>query len=74
MFFLHEEHFKKFYEISKAVINLKSEEAIDFKSHLFSIFTHLLLAIKLPDSKPPNDKYFMLALFLLTDTLNVIPF
>ena len=72
--FSHEEHFKKFHEISKAVINLKSEEAIDFKSHLFSVFTHLLLAIRLPNSKPPNDKYFMPALLPLTDPSNEIPF
>ena len=72
--FSHEEHFKKFHEISNAVINLKSEETIDFKLHLFSIFTHLLLAIKLPDSKPPNEKYFMPALLPLTDPLNAIPF
>ena len=72
--FSHEEHFKKFHEISKAVINLKSEEAIDFKSHLFSTFGHLLLAIKLPNSKPPIDKYFMPALLPLTDPSNAIPF
>ena len=72
--FSHEEHFKKFHEISKAVTDLKSEEAIDFKSHLFSIFTHLLLAIKLPDSEPSNDKYFMPALLPLTDPSNVFPF
>ena len=72
--FSHEEHFKKFHEISKAVTDLKSEEAIDFKSHLFSIFTHLLLAVKLPNSKPPNAKYFMPALLPLTDPSNAIPF
>ena len=72
--FSHEEHFKKFHDISKAVTDLKSEEAIDFKSHLFSIFTHLLLAVKLPNSKPPNDKYFMPALLPLTDPSNAIPF
>ena len=72
--FSHKEHLKKFHEISKEVINFNSEEAIDFKSHLFSIFAHLLLAIKLPDSKPPNDKYFMPALLPLTDPSKAIPF
>ena len=72
--FTHKKHFKKFHEISEAVTNLESEEDIDFRSHLFRIFTHLLLATKLPDSKPPNDRYFMPALLPLTDPSNAIPF
>ena len=72
--FRHKKHFKKFHEISEAVTNLESEEAIDFISHLFEIFTHLLLATELPDSKPPNDRYFMPALLPLTDPSNAIPF
>ena len=67
------EHLKKFHEISKEVINFNSEEAIDFKLHFFKIVTHLLLAIKLPDSCTSNDEYFMPALLPLTDPSNAIP-
>ena len=36
----HEEYFKKFHEVSKQIINLIFKKVIDFKLHLFSIFTH----------------------------------
>ena len=45
-----------------------------FKNHLFNIFTHLLLAKKLPGNKPPNDGYFMPALLPLIDPLKAVPF
>ena len=67
--FSHKEHFEKFHEISEAVNNLEYKEDVDFISHLFKIFTHLLLAIKLPD-----DRYFMPALLPLTDPSKGIPF
>ena len=72
--FSYKEHLKTFHEISKEVISFDSKEAIDFKSDLFKIFTHLLLAVKLPNSKPPNDEYFMPALLPLTDPSNAISF
>ena len=46
----------------------------NFKNYLFNIFTHLLLAKKLPGNKPPNDKYFMPALLPLIDPLDAVPF
>ena len=61
--FSHTEHFNIFNEIS--------EEVKDFKSDLFNIFDYLLLAKRLPDTKP---KYFMPALLPLTDPSNAIPF
>ena len=61
--FSHTEHFNIFNKIS--------EEVNDFKSDLFNIFEYLLLAKRLPDTKP---KYFMPALLPLTDPANAIPF
>ena len=46
-----------------------SQKFVDFKSHLFSIFTHLLIAKKLPGRKSTDDNYFMPALLPLTDPL-----
>ena len=46
----------------------------DFINHLFNIFTHLLLAKKLPSNKPPNDQYFMPALLPLIDPLEAVRF
>ena len=51
-----------------------SAKFYDFKNHLLNIFTHLLLAKKLPDNKPPNDKYFMPSLLPLIDPLKAVPF
>ena len=70
--FSHKEHLKRFHEIAKEV-NFNSEEVIDFKLHFFKIVTHLLLAIKLPNSNPSNDEYFMPSLLPLIDPSNAIP-
>ena len=64
--FSHIDHLKMFATLSS--------KYSDFKSHLFNIFTHLLIAQKLPGNKPPNDKYFMPALLPLTNPLKAIPF
>ena len=64
--FSHKDHLKMFATVSS--------KYNDFKSHLFNIFTHLLIAKKLPGNKPPNDKYFMPALLPLTNPLKAIPF
>ena len=64
--FSHVDHLKMFATLSS--------KYSDFKSHLFNIFTHLLIAKKLPGNKPPNDKYFMPALLPLTNPLKAIPF
>ena len=64
--FWHGEQFEMFAKIS--------EKFSDFKSHLFKIFAHLLIAKKLPSNKPPNNIYFMPALLPLIDPLEKVPF
>ena len=61
-----EDHLEMFVKVSRKYVH--------FKSHLFNIFTHLLIAKKLPGDKPSNDKYFMPVLLPLTDPLKGVPF
>ena len=64
--FWHCEQFEMFAKIA--------EKFSDFKSHLFKIFAHLLIAKKLLSNKPPNNIYFMPALLPLIDPLEKVPF
>ena len=64
--FWHGEQFEMFAKIA--------EKFSDFKSHLFKIFAHLLIAKKLLSNKPPNNIYFMPALLPLIDPLEKVPF
>ena len=64
--FWHGEQFEMFAKIA--------EKFSDFKSHLFKIFAHLLIAKQLPSNKPPNNIYFMPALLPLIDPLEKVPF
>ena len=64
--FWHGEQFETFAKIA--------EKFSDFKSHLFKIFAHLLIAKQLPSNKPPNNIYFMPALLPLIDPLEKVPF
>ena len=64
--FWHGEQFEMFAKIS--------EKFSDFKSHLFKIFAHLLIAKQLPSNKPPNNIYFIPALLPLIDPLEKVPF